>query len=60
MKAITLADLPIVIDEGVQLRLRDEDGMSVGFVRLPAGARTCVLPPRAFPAISAPVRTGVT
>jgi hypothetical protein len=38
MKAITLEDLPIIIDDGVQLRLRDEDGMSVGFVRLPAGA----------------------
>jgi hypothetical protein len=38
MKAITLEDLPIVIDDGVQLRLRDENGMSVGFARLPAGA----------------------
>jgi hypothetical protein len=39
MKAITLQDLPIVIEDGaVQIRLRDEDGLSVGFVRLPAGA----------------------
>jgi len=39
MKAITLEDLPIAIEDGdVQVRLRDEDGLSVGYVRLPAGA----------------------
>ena len=39
MKAITLEELPIAIEDGdVQVRLRDEDGLSVGFVRLPAGA----------------------
>ncbi len=38
MKVITLEQLPIVIDDGVQLRLQDHDGISVGFVRLPAGA----------------------
>jgi hypothetical protein len=39
MKAITLGDLPIAIEDGdVQVRLRDEDGLSVGYVRLPAGA----------------------
>ncbi|HEY6779801.1 MAG TPA: hypothetical protein VI111_02540 [Thermoleophilaceae bacterium] len=39
MKAITLQDLPIAIADGdVQVRLRDEDGLSVGYVRLPAGA----------------------
>jgi hypothetical protein len=39
MRAITLEDMPIAIDDGgVQLRLQDEDGLSVGHVRLPAGA----------------------
>jgi len=39
MKAITLQDLPIVIEDGpLQVRLQDEDGLSVGYVRLPAGA----------------------
>jgi len=39
MKAITLDELPIVIADGdLQVRLRDEDGLSVGYVRLPAGA----------------------
>jgi hypothetical protein len=39
MRAITPEDAPIVIDaDGVELRVRDEDGLSVGFVRLPAGA----------------------
>jgi hypothetical protein len=39
MKAITLEELPVAIEDGdVQVRLRDEDGLSVGFVRLPAGA----------------------
>jgi hypothetical protein len=39
MKAITLEELPIVIADGdVQVRLRDEDGLSIGYVRLPAGA----------------------
>jgi len=39
MKAITLENLPIAIADGdVQVRLRDEGGLSVGYVRLPAGA----------------------
>ncbi len=39
MKAITLEELPVAIEDGdVQVRLRDEDGLSVGFVRLPSGA----------------------
>lgn len=39
MKAVTLQDLPLVIADGdVQVRLRDEGGLSVGYVRLPAGA----------------------
>ena len=28
----------MIDDNGVEVRLRDEDGLSVGFVRLPAGA----------------------
>jgi hypothetical protein len=39
MRSIPREDVPVVIDDnGVEVRLRDEDGMSVGFVRLPAGA----------------------
>jgi hypothetical protein len=39
MRSIPREDVPVVIeDNGVQVRLRDEDGLSVGFVRLPAGA----------------------
>jgi len=39
MKAIALEDLPTVIADGeVQIRLREEGGLSVGYVRLPAGA----------------------
>jgi hypothetical protein len=39
MRRIPLDELPAVIDDGgVLLRLRDEDGMSVGHVTLPAGA----------------------
>jgi hypothetical protein len=39
MRSIPREDVPLVIDDnGVQLRVRDEDGLSVGFVRLPAGA----------------------
>ena len=39
MERIPLQDLPVAIDDGgVQLRLRDEDGLTVGFVRLPQGA----------------------
>ena len=55
MKAITLKDLPIAIEDGeVQVRLRDEDGLSVGYVRLPAA-----WPRRRFvgePSLSSPVR----
>lgn len=39
MKSIPREDVPVVIaGDGVELRLRDEDGLSVGFVRLSAGA----------------------
>jgi hypothetical protein len=39
MRSISREDVPVVIaDNGVEVRLRDEDGLSVGFVRLPAGA----------------------
>jgi hypothetical protein len=38
MRSIPREDVPVVIDEGgVEVRLRDEDGLSVGFVRLPVG-----------------------
>ena len=38
MKSIPREDVPVVIDDnGVEVRLRDEDGLSAGFVRLPAG-----------------------
>lgn len=30
-----------VADNGVEVRLRDENGLSVGFVRLTAGADLC-------------------
>lgn len=39
MKSIPLDELPIAIEDGdLQVRLRDEDGLMVGFVRLPRGA----------------------
>ena len=39
MRSIRREEVPVVIeDNGVEVRLRDEDGLSVGFVRLPAGA----------------------
>ena len=39
MRSIPREDVPVVIDDnGVEVRLRDEDGLSIGFVRLPAGA----------------------
>jgi hypothetical protein len=39
MRSIPREDVPVVIeDNGVEVRLRDEDGLSVGFVRLSAGA----------------------
>ena len=39
MRSIRREDVPVVIeDNGVEVRVRDEDGLSVGFVRLPAGA----------------------
>jgi hypothetical protein len=39
MKRIPFEDLPVVIaGDGVEVRLRDEDGLSVGHVVLPAGA----------------------
>jgi hypothetical protein len=39
MQSIPREDVPIVIaGDGVEVRLRDADGISVGFVRLPAGA----------------------
>jgi hypothetical protein len=39
MRRIPFEDLPIAIDDGgVQLRVRDEAGLTVGHVCLPAGA----------------------
>ncbi|HZE03932.1 MAG TPA: hypothetical protein VE127_01840 [Solirubrobacteraceae bacterium] len=39
MRSIKREDVPVVIEgNGLELRVRDEDGLSVGFVRLPAGA----------------------
>jgi hypothetical protein len=39
MRSIPREEVPVVIDDnGVELRVRDEEGLSVGFVRLPAGA----------------------
>jgi len=39
MQRIPLDELPIAIEDGdLQVRLRDEDGLMVGFVRLPRGA----------------------
>lgn len=39
MKSIKFEDLPTVIEDGdLRVRLRDEDGLSVGHVTLPAGA----------------------
>jgi hypothetical protein len=39
MRSIPREEVPVVIDnDGVELRVRDEAGLSVGFVRLPAGA----------------------
>jgi hypothetical protein len=39
MRSIPREDAPVAIDDnGVEVRLRDEAGLSVGFVRLPAGA----------------------
>lgn len=39
MRSIPREDVPVVIaNNGVEVRLRHEDGLSVGFVRLPAGA----------------------
>jgi hypothetical protein len=60
MRSIPREDVPVVIDDnGVEVRLRDEDGLSVGFVRLPAGAD--LRPPRwACRATSVRVRTGGT
>jgi hypothetical protein len=60
MQSIPREDVPVVIDDnGVEVRLRDEDGLPVGFVRLPAGADLRP-PPRASPTTSARVRTGGT
>jgi hypothetical protein len=39
MRSIAREDVPVIIeDNGVEIRARDEEGLSVGFVRLPAGA----------------------
>ena len=60
MRSIPREQVPVVIDDnGVELRVRDEDGLSVGFVRLPAGAD---LRPatKGLPTTSAPARTGGT
>jgi hypothetical protein len=39
MRSISREDAPVVIAaDGVEVRLLDQEGLSVGFVRLPAGA----------------------
>lgn len=39
VRSIPREEVPVVIaDDGLELRVRDEEGLSVGFVRLPAGA----------------------
>jgi hypothetical protein len=39
MQSLPRADIPVVIQDGaVELRVKDVDGLMVGFVRLPAGA----------------------
>jgi hypothetical protein len=39
MRSIAREDVPVVIaDNGVEVRLQDHEGLSIGFVRLPAGA----------------------
>ncbi|MEA2347733.1 MAG: hypothetical protein QOG62_1520 [Thermoleophilaceae bacterium] len=39
MRSIPLDQLPVVIEDGeLQVRLQDEAGISIGHVRLPAGA----------------------
>jgi len=39
MRAMSRRDVPVVIDNGgVELRVLDQAGMSIGFARLPAGA----------------------
>jgi hypothetical protein len=39
MRSIPRQDLPVAIAAGgVEVRVLDQDGISVGFVRLPAGA----------------------
>jgi hypothetical protein len=60
MRSIPREEVPVVIDDnGVELRVRDEEGLSVGFVRLPAGADLRP-PPRASRTTSAPAPTGAT
>jgi hypothetical protein len=60
MRSIPRQDVPVAIaDGGVEVRALDQDGLMVGFVRLPAGAD---LRPatRACPTTCAPARTGDT
>ena len=60
MHSIPREEVPIVIEgDGVEVRLRDEEGLSVGFVHLPAGA-DLRRRRRACPTTSAPARTGAT
>lgn len=59
MRSIPREDVPAVIaDNGVEVHLRDEDGLSVGSVRLPAGADLRPRP-RAWPTISAVSALGI-
>jgi len=61
MRSIPREDVPVVIeDNGVEVRLRDEDGLSVGFVRLPSRRRPTPRHGRSPPTTSAPVRIGGT
>jgi hypothetical protein len=39
MRAMSREDVPVVIeDNGVEVRVQNQEGLSIGFVRLPAGA----------------------
>ena len=60
MHSIPLQDIPTAVaDGGVEVRVLDQDGIMVGFVRLPAGAD---LRPatKAYRTTCAPVPTGAT
>jgi hypothetical protein len=60
MRSIPREDVPVVIDDnGIEVRLRDEDGLSVGSCGWQPEP-TCARPPMACGTTSAPVRIGGT